>query len=63
MLGIVKTKAGEGLEIREVRKPEPGPRDVLVRVKKTGICGTDRHIFEWDAWAAGRIKPPLIAGP
>jgi threonine 3-dehydrogenase len=35
---------------------------VLVRVSKTGICGTDRHIYEWDAWAAGRIEPPIVVG-
>jgi threonine 3-dehydrogenase len=62
MQAIVKTKAGEGLEVVDVPRVTPGPREVLVRVKKTGICGTDRHIFEWDAWAAGRIKPPLVAG-
>jgi threonine 3-dehydrogenase len=62
MKAIMKMKSGEGLEIGNAVKQTPGPRDVLVRVKKTGICGTDRHIFEWDAWSAGRIKPPLVAG-
>jgi len=59
---ILKTTAAVGLELGDVPIPTPGPRDVLVRVVKTGICGTDRHIYEWDAWAAGRIKPPLVAG-
>jgi len=62
MKTITKIKSGVGLQIVENPKPTPGPRDVLVRVKKTGICGTDRHIYEWDAWAAGRIKPPVVAG-
>jgi len=59
---IMKKRPGVGLEIGDVPVPTPGPRDVLVRVTKTGICGTDRHIYEWDSWAAGRIKPPLVAG-
>jgi threonine 3-dehydrogenase len=62
MQAIMKTKPGVGLELGETQNLTPGPRDVLVRVKKTGICGTDRHIYEWDAWAIGRIKPPLVAG-
>jgi len=62
MKTIMKMETGVGLHIAEVPKPVPGPRDVLVRVKKTGICGTDRHIYEWDAWAAGRIKPPVVVG-
>lgn len=39
-----------------------GPSDVLIRVEKAGVCGTDCHIFNWDSWAQRRIKPPLIAG-
>ena len=62
MQAIMKLKAAVGLELGDVPVPTPGPRDVLVRVKKTGICGTDRHIYEWDAWSANRIKPPLVAG-
>jgi threonine 3-dehydrogenase len=62
MQAIMKTKPGAGLKLGEAEKITPGPREVLVRVKKTGICGTDRHIYEWDAWAAGRIKPPLVVG-
>jgi len=59
---ILKAKPAVGLELGDVPVPTPGPRDVLVRVVKTGICGTDRHIYEWDAWASGRIKPPLVVG-
>lgn len=62
MQAILKTQRDVGTEIREVPRPTYGPREVLIRVKKTGICGTDRHIYEWDAWAAGRIKPPVVIG-
>ena len=62
MQAIIKARSEVGLELADVPRPNPGPRDVLIRVQKTGICGTDRHIYEWDAWAAGRIKPPMVVG-
>jgi len=62
MQAIIKARSEVGLELADVPRPNPGPRDVLIRVRKTGICGTDRHIYEWDAWAAGRIKPPMVVG-
>jgi threonine 3-dehydrogenase len=62
MRAILKTQAGPGLEMHLVDIPEPGPREALIKVKGTSICGTDRHIYNWDTWAAGRIKPPLIVG-
>ncbi len=62
MQAIIKATPAAGLDLADVQTPTPGPRDVLVRVTKTGICGTDRHIYEWDKWAAGRIKPPLVVG-
>jgi threonine 3-dehydrogenase len=62
MLAIVKPAAGPGLELREVPVPTIGINDVLIRVRKTGICGTDLHIEGWDAWAARTIRPPLIVG-
>ena len=62
MQAIIKAKSQVGLELVQVPKPSPSSREVLVRVTKTGICGTDRHIYEWDAWASGRIKPPMIVG-
>ncbi len=62
MRAIVKAQAGPGLEMRLVEIPEPGPHEVLIKIKATSICGTDRHIYHWDAWAAGRIRPPLIIG-
>jgi threonine 3-dehydrogenase len=62
MQALVKTKAGPGLELREVPCPSIGINDVLVRVHKTGICGTDLHIDSWDPWAAKAIMPPLVVG-
>jgi threonine 3-dehydrogenase len=62
MLALVKTMAGQGLELQEVPRPEIGINDVLIRVRKTGICGTDLHIASWDPWAAKTIKPPLVIG-
>ena len=62
MKAIVKTGPGPGLAVRDVLKPDHGPADVLIRVKHAGVCGTDLHIAEWDAWASGRLKPPVIVG-
>jgi len=62
MLALVKTAPGPGLELREVPEPQVGINDVLVRVHKTGICGTDLHIASWDPWAAKTIVPPLVIG-
>jgi threonine 3-dehydrogenase len=62
MRALVKTKAGPGLELTDVPEPEIGINDVLVRVHKTGICGTDLHIESWDPWAARTIHPPLVVG-
>jgi threonine 3-dehydrogenase len=50
------------MTLERVGVPVLGPSDVLVRVRKAGICGTDQHIFTWDTWAQRRIKPPLIVG-
>jgi threonine 3-dehydrogenase len=62
MRSLIKHHAGQGLQLTDRPKPKPGPRDVLIRVSKVGICGTDRHIWEWDAWAAGRIPVGIITG-
>ncbi len=62
MLAIVKPAPGPGLELREVPVPAIGINDVLIRVRKTGICGTDLHIESWDPWAAKTIRPPLVVG-
>ena len=62
MRALAKTKGGRGLELVEVPTPTPGPGEILVRVEAASICGTDLHIYRWDAWAQGRIRPPLITG-
>ena len=62
MRALVKTEAGPGLTLLDVPEPTIGINDVLVRVRKTGICGTDLHIEAWDPWAAKTIRPPLIVG-
>jgi threonine 3-dehydrogenase len=62
MLALVKAAPGPGLRLETVPEPEIGINDVLIKVRKTGICGTDLHIESWDGWAAKTIKPPLIVG-
>ena len=62
MRALVKTAPGPGLEMREMPMPEVGINDVLVRVRKAGICGTDLHIGSWDHWAEEHIETPLIVG-
>jgi threonine 3-dehydrogenase len=62
MRAIVKPSAGPGLEMTERPVPKPGVNDVLIKIKKTSICGTDVHINKWDQWASRTIKPPLIIG-
>lgn len=62
MDALWKMRKGPGAEIGEADIPPIGPRDVLVKVKATSICGTDLHIYEWDKWSQKRIKPPLIFG-
>ncbi|MBI2781959.1 MAG: L-threonine 3-dehydrogenase [Chloroflexi bacterium] len=62
MLALVKVDAGPGLRLQEVPRPDIGINDVLIRVHKTGICGTDLHIESWDPWAAKTIHPPQVIG-
>jgi len=62
MMAVVKAEAAPGAEVREVKIPEYGRTDVLVKVEMASICGTDLHIYEWDRWAQNRIHPPLIPG-
>ena len=62
MDAIVKPVAGPGLELRQVPVPAPGPGEVLIKVRKTAICGTDVHIYNWDPWAQEHIKAPMTIG-
>ncbi len=62
MKAIVKTTAAPGAEIRDVPVPTPGTGEVLLRVLRAGVCGTDLHICNWDRWSQGRIKPPVTLG-
>ncbi len=62
MRALAKTAPAPGLEMISAPVPEIRPDDVLIRVNKTGICGTDIHIWNWDDWAAGTVPVPLITG-
>jgi threonine 3-dehydrogenase len=62
MRALIKEAAGPGLVLREVPVPPCGPSDVLIRVRHAGVCGTDLHIWEWDSWASGRLRPPVVVG-
>jgi threonine 3-dehydrogenase len=62
MRAIAKLRPGPGLDLIDVPRPVPGINDVLIKVKRTSICGTDIHIFNWDAWAEKTLRPPLIIG-
>jgi threonine 3-dehydrogenase len=62
MHAIVKAAAGPGAEVREVPVPTCGPGELLLRVQRAGVCGTDLHIYEWDRWSQGRLKPPVTLG-
>ncbi len=62
MKALAKTTAAPGLDMIDAPMPEIGADDVLIRIKKTGICGTDIHIWDWDEWAAKTVPVPLITG-
>jgi threonine 3-dehydrogenase len=62
MKALVKKEAVEGLWMEDVPMPEVGPNDVRIRILKTAICGTDVHIFNWDAWAQKTIPVPMTIG-
>lgn len=62
MKALVKAKAEPGLWLEDVPEPVIGINDVLIKVHKTGICGTDLHIYNWDAWAQKTIPVPMVVG-
>lgn len=62
MRALVKVERAPGLRLQEVETPLAGQGEVLIRVKKAAICGTDLHIYKWDDWAQKVITPPLILG-
>lgn len=62
MDALVKCAPGEGLTLKKMPIPEPGMGEVRIKVHRTAICGTDVHIYNWDAWSQENIKPPLIVG-
>ena len=62
MKALVKSKAEAGIELQDVPVPSVSPNDVLIKIKKTAICGTDIHIYNWDDWAQEHIKVPLVVG-
>ena len=62
MKALVKTKAEEGIWLQDMPEPECGNNDVIVKIHKTAICGTDIHICNWDEWAQKTIPVPMITG-
>jgi threonine 3-dehydrogenase len=59
---LVKESAGPGFVLKDVPIPTIRDDEVLIRVRRAGVCGTDVHIYEWDDWAKGRCKPPFVVG-
>ena len=62
MRALVKAHAEPGLWLQDVPEPELGINDVLIKVDRTGICGTDVHIYQWDDWARKTIPVPMVVG-
>lgn len=62
MKALVKLKPEPGIWLQEVSDPIIGNNDVLIKIKKTAICGTDVHLYKWDEWAQQHVQPPLIIG-
>jgi threonine 3-dehydrogenase len=62
MRALVKSRPEPGIWLEDIPKPEIGPNDVLINVKKTSICGTDLHIVAWDEWAQATIPTPMAVG-
>ena len=62
MRALVKARRAPGIWMQTAPAPEPGPGDVLIRIRRTAICGTDMHIWHWDAWAQRTVPVPMIVG-
>ena len=62
MKALVKSEARPGIWMKEIDVPKVGPNDVLIKIGKTAICGTDMHIYNWDAWAQKTIPVPMAVG-
>lgn len=62
MKALIKKHSGEGLWLEDIPKPEVGLSDVLIKVDRTGICGTDLHIYKWDDWASKTVPTPMVIG-
>jgi threonine 3-dehydrogenase len=59
---LVKAASEPGFELRDVARPSIRDNEVLIRVRRAGVCGTDVHLYDWDAWAQGRCRPPFTVG-
>src|SRR6187549_3484210 len=62
MKALVKSEARPGIWMKDIAEPKVGPNDVLIKIAKTAICGTDMHIYHWDAWAQKTIPVPMAVG-
>lgn len=62
MKAVLKATPAPGFALQEVDEPQPGPGDVLLRVAAASVCGTDVHLYDWNAWAAHRVHPPRVMG-
>ena len=62
MQALVKREDAPGLWLEDVPEPTVAARDVLIKVDRTGICGTDLHIYKWDDWARKTVPVPLVVG-
>lgn len=62
MRALVKTHAAPGLQMKQAPQPRTGSHEVKIRVLRAGLCGTDLHLEQWDAWAAATVRPPITIG-
>ncbi len=62
MHALVKARPAVGIDLQDIPQPGVGPNDVLIRIKRSAICGTDMHIYNWDKWAQKTIPVPMAVG-